>query len=59
MYSNHIQDAEEIKIPRRTLDENTKYEFTITAYNYFGVSRSNPFILCVKDIGKQGFVYFK
>uniref|UniRef100_A0A3P8VB39 Interleukin-12 receptor subunit beta-2-like n=2 Tax=Cynoglossus semilaevis TaxID=244447 RepID=A0A3P8VB39_CYNSE len=50
VYSNHIQDAEEIKIPRRTLDENTKYEFTITAYNYFGVSRSNPFILCVKDI---------
>ncbi|XP_051233214.1 interleukin-23 receptor [Dicentrarchus labrax] len=45
-----IQDAKEITIPRAMMDENTKYQLNITAYNHFGVSESDPVILCVKDI---------
>ncbi|XP_070817484.1 interleukin-23 receptor [Chaetodon trifascialis] len=45
-----IQDAEEITIPRAMIDENAKYQLTITAYNHFGSSQSDPVILCVKDI---------
>ncbi|RVE74003.1 hypothetical protein OJAV_G00037010 [Oryzias javanicus] len=45
-----IQDAETIHIPRMMLDENTKYHLSIEAYNHFGASHSDPFILCVSDI---------
>jgi len=48
----HIWDAEEITLPRAILDEKTKYLLTVTTYNHFGTSQSDPFILCVKDIGK-------
>ncbi|KAM9358032.1 interleukin-23 receptor [Symphorus nematophorus] len=46
---DHIRDAAEITIPRVAIDENTKYQLIITAYNHFGVSRSDPVVLCVKD----------
>ncbi|XP_072245922.1 interleukin-23 receptor [Leuresthes tenuis] len=45
-----IGDAEEITLSRAILDEKTKYLLTITTYNHFGTSQSDPFILCVKDI---------
>lgn len=51
-----VQDAEEITIHRAMIDENTKYQLIITAYNHFGSSESDPFILCVKDIGKFSFL---
>lgn len=35
------------------LDENTKYQLSVEASNHFGASRSDPFILCVKDVGKD------
>ncbi|XP_078115489.1 interleukin-23 receptor isoform X3 [Sander vitreus] len=47
---DQIQDAEEITIPRAMIDENTKYQLIITAYNHFGASQSDPFTFCVKDI---------
>lgn len=47
---DQIQDAEGITIPRALTDENTTYQLNITAYNHFGASQSDPFILCVKDI---------
>ncbi|XP_044056758.1 interleukin-23 receptor isoform X2 [Siniperca chuatsi] len=47
---HQIQDAEEISIPRSMIDENTQYQLIITAYNHFGASQSDLFILCVKDI---------
>ncbi|XP_058493845.1 interleukin-23 receptor isoform X2 [Solea solea] len=50
IYLDQIQNAEEIKIPRGIVDKSNKYQLIITAYNHFGVSQSNPFILCVKDI---------
>lgn len=46
-----IQDAKEITIPRGILDENTNYQLIIIAYNHFGASQCDPFILCVKNIG--------
>uniref|UniRef100_A0A3P9MPC0 Fibronectin type-III domain-containing protein n=1 Tax=Oryzias latipes TaxID=8090 RepID=A0A3P9MPC0_ORYLA len=46
----HIQDAETIQIQRTMLDENTKYQLSVEAYNHFGASHSDPFILCVRDI---------
>ncbi|KAM4548903.1 interleukin-23 receptor isoform 2-T3 [Odontesthes bonariensis] len=45
-----IRDAEEITLPRAILDEKSKYLLTVTTYNHFGTSQSDPFILCVKDI---------
>ncbi|XP_076009183.1 interleukin-23 receptor isoform X2 [Genypterus blacodes] len=43
--------AEEIQgtftLARTMLDEDTKYQMIITAYNRFGVSKSEPFSLCV------------
>ncbi|XP_071343501.1 interleukin-23 receptor isoform X2 [Trachinotus anak] len=50
MHLDQIQDAEKVTVPRGILDKNTKYQLIITAYNHFGVSQSDPFILCVKDI---------
>ncbi|KAG7520016.1 hypothetical protein JOB18_021030 [Solea senegalensis] len=50
IYLDQIQNAEEIKIPRGIVDKTKKYQLIITAYNHFGVSQSNPFILCVKEI---------
>ncbi|XP_070765192.1 interleukin-23 receptor isoform X2 [Enoplosus armatus] len=47
---HQIQGAEEITIPPAVIDENTKYQLIITAYNHFGASLSDPFILSVKDI---------
>ncbi|XP_034440070.1 interleukin-23 receptor isoform X2 [Hippoglossus hippoglossus] len=47
---NQTQDAEEITIPRGIVNGNTKYQLIITAYNHFGASQSDPFILCEKDI---------
>ncbi|KAM9761530.1 interleukin-23 receptor [Menidia menidia] len=46
----HIQNAEEITLPRAIFDQNTKHLLTITKYNHFGTSQSDPFILCVTDI---------
>ncbi|XP_036067540.1 interleukin-23 receptor isoform X4 [Oryzias melastigma] len=48
--SQHIQDGEIIHILRTMLDENTKYQLSVEASNHFGASRSDPFILCVKDV---------
>ncbi|XP_038572256.1 interleukin-23 receptor isoform X3 [Micropterus salmoides] len=48
--SHQKQASEKITIPRAKIDENTKYQLIITAYNHFGASQSDPFILCVKDI---------
>ncbi|XP_040895464.1 interleukin-23 receptor isoform X2 [Toxotes jaculatrix] len=50
IHFNQTQDSEEITIPRGVLDKNTKYQLIVTAYNHFGASQSDPFILCVKDI---------
>lgn len=52
IHFDQIQDAEEITIPQGILVKNTKYQLIITARNHLGVSQSDPFILCVKDIGK-------
>lgn len=54
--SHQKQESEKITIPRAKIDENTKYQLIITAYNHFGASQSDPFILCVKDIGKLSFL---
>lgn len=51
VHFHHIQDAEETNIPRSILEDNTKYLLTVTAYNHFGASPSDPFILSVKDVG--------
>ncbi|KAF7665246.1 hypothetical protein LDENG_00149560 [Lucifuga dentata] len=50
IYSDQIQNVEEFTVPKTILDENTKYQIFITAYNYFGASKSDPFILCTKDV---------
>ncbi|XP_053285858.1 interleukin-23 receptor isoform X2 [Pleuronectes platessa] len=50
VHLNQTQEAEEITIPRRIVDGNTKYQLIITAYNHFGASQSDPFMLCEKDI---------
>ncbi|XP_029356819.1 interleukin-23 receptor isoform X1 [Echeneis naucrates] len=50
MYSDQVQDAENITIPRGIFDKNTKYQLIITAYNRFGASRSDPIIMSIKDI---------
>ncbi|XP_032380964.1 interleukin-23 receptor isoform X2 [Etheostoma spectabile] len=50
IHLDQIQDAEEIHIPRATIDENTKYQLIITAYNHFGASQSDPFTFSAKDI---------
>lgn len=54
---DQFQNGEEITIPRATIDENTKHQLIITAYNHFGVSQSDPFIFSVKDIGKLSFLF--
>ena len=58
MHSEQIKDTEEISIPRAILVENTKYLLSVTAYNRLGKSQSDPFILCVKDIGKHILVWY-
>ncbi|XP_068558540.1 interleukin-23 receptor isoform X2 [Cebidichthys violaceus] len=50
MLLDQIQDAEEVTIPRAKIDENDTHQLKITAYNHFGSSQSDPFILSVKDI---------
>ncbi|XP_020509160.2 interleukin-23 receptor [Labrus bergylta] len=45
-----IQGAAVITIPRAKINGNSTYELIIIAYNQLGVSKSDPFILCVKDI---------
>ncbi|XP_022614909.1 interleukin-23 receptor-like [Seriola dumerili] len=50
IHSAQIQDAEAMTIPQGILDENTKYQLFVTAYNHFGASQSDPFIVRVKDI---------
>ncbi|XP_014326897.1 interleukin-12 receptor subunit beta-2-like [Xiphophorus maculatus] len=45
-----ISDGEEISVPRAILEENTKYTLTVSAYNRFGASRSDPFIFSLADI---------
>ncbi|XP_014842483.1 PREDICTED: interleukin-12 receptor subunit beta-2-like isoform X1 [Poecilia mexicana] len=45
-----ILDGEEISIPRGILEENTKYTLTVSAYNRFGASRSDPFVFSLADI---------
>ncbi|XP_054900053.1 interleukin-23 receptor [Poeciliopsis prolifica] len=47
---NLILDGEEIGVPRAILEENTKYTLTVSAYNHFGASRSDPFIFSLADI---------
>lgn len=49
---DQIQDAGEITIPRAMIDENTKHQLIIIAYNHFGASQSDPVTLCVEDMGK-------
>uniref|UniRef100_A0A3Q4ACQ7 Fibronectin type-III domain-containing protein n=1 Tax=Mola mola TaxID=94237 RepID=A0A3Q4ACQ7_MOLML len=46
---DQVQNAETIIIPRAAMDEDIKYQLTVTAYNYFGASQSDPVILCVND----------
>lgn len=43
-------------ISRAVIEENIKYKLIITAYNHFGESQSDPFIFCLKDIGKTSFL---
>uniref|UniRef100_A0A673A8R3 Fibronectin type-III domain-containing protein n=1 Tax=Sphaeramia orbicularis TaxID=375764 RepID=A0A673A8R3_9TELE len=50
IYFRQIQDTENVTIPRKILDDNTKYRLTVNVSNHFGDSQSDPFILCVKDI---------
>ncbi|XP_028259644.1 interleukin-23 receptor [Parambassis ranga] len=50
IHFHHIQNAEETSIPRSMLEDDTKYLLTVTAYNHFGASPSDPFILSVKDV---------
>uniref|UniRef100_A0A3B3UDH6 Interleukin-12 receptor subunit beta-2-like n=1 Tax=Poecilia latipinna TaxID=48699 RepID=A0A3B3UDH6_9TELE len=45
-----ILDGEEISIPRGIIEENTKYTLTVSAYNLFGASRSDPFVFSLADI---------
>ncbi|KAM7012031.1 interleukin-23 receptor [Tautogolabrus adspersus] len=47
---DQIQGAAVITIPRAKVDGNSTYQLIITADNQLGVSKSDPFILCVKDI---------
>uniref|UniRef100_A0A671VZ83 Fibronectin type-III domain-containing protein n=1 Tax=Sparus aurata TaxID=8175 RepID=A0A671VZ83_SPAAU len=47
---DQIQDAGEITIPRAMIDENTKHQLIIIAYNHFGASQSDPVTLCVEDM---------
>lgn len=39
------------------MDEDIKYQLTVTAYNYFGASQSDPVILCVNDTGRLTFLF--
>lgn len=48
--SDHIQHAQTVNISRLVMDEDTKYQLSITDYNQFGKSESY-LIFCVKDIG--------
>lgn len=48
--SDHIKNAETVNISRLVMDEDTKYQLSITDYNQFGDSQSY-LIFCVKDIG--------
>ncbi|XP_027145720.1 interleukin-23 receptor isoform X2 [Larimichthys crocea] len=50
MLLGQIEDAEEIEIPRAMIDENTKYQLIVTAYNQFGTSQSDPVAFCGNDI---------
>lgn len=52
----HIQNAETIDLPRAEIANDTKYNLTITAYNHFGESQSDPFSFCVKEISKFLFL---
>ncbi|KAM3619470.1 uncharacterized protein V6R79_008722 [Siganus canaliculatus] len=45
-----MKDAERISIPREMADENTTYQFIITAYNRLGASQSEPVSVSVKNI---------
>ncbi|XP_059197057.1 interleukin-23 receptor isoform X2 [Centropristis striata] len=45
-----IQKAGEITVPRAMIDENTKYWLVVSAHNELGASRSDPFLLRVRDI---------
>lgn len=53
---DQIQNAETINIPRAMIDEDTKYQLIVTAYNHFGASQSDPVTLCVKDEGRLAFL---
>ncbi|XP_056271475.1 interleukin-23 receptor isoform X2 [Pseudoliparis swirei] len=50
MLIDRIQGAENVSIRRAEIDENTTHRMVITAYNHFAASRSDPFMLRVKDI---------
>ncbi|XP_008296046.1 interleukin-23 receptor [Stegastes partitus] len=50
IHSAQTQNTEKITIRRGMLEENTKYLMTITAYNHFGDSQSDPFIFRKMDI---------
>uniref|UniRef100_A0A3Q1HWC9 Fibronectin type-III domain-containing protein n=1 Tax=Acanthochromis polyacanthus TaxID=80966 RepID=A0A3Q1HWC9_9TELE len=50
IHSAQTRNAEKITIRRGMLEENTKNLIIIAAYNPFGVSQSDPFIFCIKDI---------
>ncbi|XP_071392685.1 interleukin-23 receptor isoform X3 [Centroberyx affinis] len=50
VHSDWIRDTGEFTMPRTVLDENEIYQLIVTAGNHFGASKSDPFILCVKDI---------
>ncbi|KAM3876143.1 interleukin-12 receptor subunit beta-2-like [Diretmus argenteus] len=49
-----IQSTGELTVPRTVLDENVKYQLSITAYNHFGCKQSDPFVLCVKNVEDKG-----
>uniref|UniRef100_A0A672IEM7 Fibronectin type-III domain-containing protein n=1 Tax=Salarias fasciatus TaxID=181472 RepID=A0A672IEM7_SALFA len=50
IHSHQIKVAEKTTLPRGMLDTNTKYLLIITAFNYFGLSESDPYSLCIGDI---------
>jgi len=56
MLIDRIQGAENVSIRRAEIDENTTHRVVITAYNHFAASRSDPFMLRVKDISELSFL---
>lgn len=51
IYSDHIQNVCRVNLHGESLGENTKFLLSITAYNHFGESQSDPYVFYMKDLG--------